>query len=134
MAIEDALAPWLGNQRWCAGKGQGLRDLAIVSDTKLAAGDPELRHLIIAVSHGAAVDYYQILGGLRRKLPERLECARIGPIGDALAGGRIAYDALHDADLTKPILAAIAADASGGPLRRHKNEGAVLETGRGTLS
>ena len=133
MAIEDALAPWLGNQRWFAGKGQGLRDLAIVSDTKLAAGDPELRHLIIAVSHGAAVDYYQILVGLRRKLPERLEYARIGPIGDGLAGGKIAYDALHDADLTKPILAAIAADASVGPLRMHKIEGAVFETGLDSL-
>jgi len=133
MAIEDALAPWLGNQRWFAGKGQGLRDLAIVSDTKLAAGDPELRHLIIAVSHGAAVDYYQILVGLRRRLPERLEYARIGPIGDALAGGKIAYDALHDADLTKPILAAIAADASVGTLRMHKLEGAVFETGLDSL-
>src|ERR1700744_3670026 len=102
MAIEDALAPWLGNQRWFAGKGQGTRDLAIVADTKLVAGDPELRHLIIAVSHGAAVDYYQILVGLRRKLPERLEYARIGPIGDGPAGGgqhgggRIADDALAD--------------------------------------
>jgi maltokinase len=133
MAIEDALAPWLGNQRWFAGKGQGLRDLAIVSDNKLAAGDPELRHLIIAVSHGASVDYYQILVGLRRKLPERLEYARIGPIGDGLAGGRIAYDALHDADLTKPILAAIAADASVGTLRMHKIEGAVFETGLDSL-
>jgi maltokinase len=133
MAIEDALAPWLGNQRWFAGKGQGLRDLAIVSDTKLAAGDPEFRHLIIAVSHGTAVDYYQILVGLRRKLPERLEYARIGPIGDALAGGKIAYDALHDADLTKPILAAIAADASVGTLRMHKIEGAVFETGLDSL-
>src|SRR5271154_4531939 len=133
MAIEEALAPWLGNQRWFAGKGQGLRDLAIVSDTKLAAGDPELRHLIIAVSHGAAVDYYQILVGLRRKLPERLEYARIGPVGDGPAGGKIAYDALHDADLTKPILAAIAGDASVGPLRMHKIEGAVFETGLDSL-
>src|SRR3984885_8425086 len=133
MAIEDALAPWLGNQRWFPGKGQGLRDLAIVSDIKLAAGDPELRHLIIAVSHGAAVDYYQILVGLRRKLPERLEYARIGPIGDALAGGKIAYDALHDADLTKPILAGIAADASVGTLRMHKIEGADFETGLDSL-
>ena len=133
MAIEDALAPWLGNQRWFAGKGQGLRDLAIVSDTKLAAGEPELRHLIIAVSHGAAVDYYQILVGLRRKLPERLEYASIGPVGDGPAGGKIAYDALHDADLTKPILAAIANDASVGPLRMHKIEGAVLETGLDSL-
>ena len=134
MAIEDALAPWLGNQRWFAGKGQGTRDLAIVADTRLVAGDPELRHLIIAVSHGAAVDYYQILVGLRRRLPERLEYARIGPIGGGpggggLAGGKIAYDALHDADLTKPILAAIADDASVGPLRMRKIEGASFETG-----
>src|ERR1700685_3485459 len=133
MAIEDALAPWLGHQRWFAGKGQGLRDLPIVSDTKLTAGDPELRHLIIAVSHGAAVDYYQILVGLRRKLPERLEYAMIGPIRDGPGGGRIAYDALHDADLTKPILAAIAVDASVGPLRMHKIEGAVFETGLDSL-
>ncbi len=42
MAIEDALAAWLGNQRWFAGKGQALRDLAIVADTELASGDPEL--------------------------------------------------------------------------------------------
>ena len=107
MAIEDALATWLGDQRWFAGKGQGLHDLAIVADTELVAGDPELRHLIVAVSHGTAVDYYQILVGLRRRLPERLKHARIGPSGDGTAGGgKIAYDALHDADLTKPLLAA----------------------------
>src|ERR1700735_1678613 len=105
MAIEDALAPWLGNQRWFAGKGQGARDLAIGADTRLGAGDPELRHLIIAVSHGAAVDYYQILVGLRRKLPERLDYARIGPVGDGLAGGKNADDALHAAHPTTPILA-----------------------------
>jgi maltokinase len=132
MAIEDALAPWLGNQRWFAGKGQGLRDLAIVADTRLAAGDPELRHLIIAVTHGTAPDYYQILVGLRRRLPERLEYARIGPVADG-SGGKIAYDALHDADLTKPILAAIAADATVGPLHMRKIEGATFETGLDSL-
>src|ERR1700723_3024236 len=69
MAIEDALATWLGNQRWFAGKGQGLRDLAIVADTELVSGDPELRHLIVAVSHNTAVAYYQILIGLRGGAP-----------------------------------------------------------------
>jgi maltokinase len=135
MAIEDALAPWLGNQRWFAGKGQGPRDLAIVADTRLVAGDPELRHLVVAVSHGAAVDYYQILIGLRRRLPERLDYARIGPIGDGPAGvgGRIAYDALHDADLTKPLLAGIAADASVGTLRMQKIDDAAFETGLDSL-
>jgi len=134
MAIEDALAPWLGNQRWFAGKGQGTRDLAIVADARLVAGDPELRHLIIAVSHGAVVDYYQILVGLRRKLPERLDYARIGPVGDGGAGGgRIAYDALHDADLTKTLLAGIAGDETIGTLQMQKIEGATFETGLDSL-
>jgi maltokinase len=129
MAIEDALATWLGNQRWFAGKGQELRDLAIVADTGLVPGDPELRHLIIAVSHGTAVDYYQVLVGLRRRLPARLKHARIGPSGD----GRQAYDALHDADLTKPLLAGIAADAEIGSLRMRAIPGARFDTGLDSL-
>jgi maltokinase len=124
MAIEDALATWLGNQRWFAGKGQELRDLAIVADTELVSGDPELRHLIVAVSHGTAVDYYQVPIGLRRRLPARLKHARIGPVGD----GRQAYDALHDADLTKPLLAGIAAGAEIGSVRMHTISGALFDT------
>src|SRR5580658_9399746 len=129
MAIEDALAPWLGNQRWFAGKGQGLRDLAIVADTELVAGDPELRHLIVTVSHGTTVDYYQILIGLRRRLPGRLKHARIGPSGD----GRQGYDALHDADLTKTLLAGIAADAEIGSLRMRKIPDTSFGTGLDSL-
>ena len=134
MTIEDALAPWLGSQRWFAGKGMGPRDLAIVAETELVAGDPELRHLIVAVSHGTTVDYYQILVGLRRKLPARLKHVRIGPVGDGAAGGRIAYDALHDADLTKPLLAAIASNASLGTLQMRKVEGADFETDLDSLA
>jgi maltokinase len=129
MAIEDALATWLGNQRWFAGKGQELRDLAIVADTELLAGDPGLRHLILAVSHGTSVDYYQVLIGLRRRLPGRLKHARIGPSGD----GRQVYDALHDADLTKTLLAGIAADAETGTLRMHAIPGARFDTGLDSL-
>ncbi|HEY0934195.1 MAG TPA: phosphotransferase [Trebonia sp.] len=124
MAIEDALAAWLGNQRWFAGKGQELRDLAVVADTELIIGDPELRHLVVAVSHGTTVDYYQILVGLRRQLPERLEHVRIGPAGD----GRTAYDALHDTELTKPVLAAMAANEEADPLRLLSVPGASFET------
>jgi maltokinase len=129
MAIEDALATWLGSQRWFAGKGQGLRDLAIVADTELVAGDPELRHLIIAVSSATAVDYYQVLVGLRRRLPDRLRHAEIGPAGD----GRAAYDALHDAELTKPLLRGIAAGAEIGTLRMHAVPGARFGTGLDSL-
>lgn len=135
MAIEDALATWLANQRWFAGKGQGLRDLTVVADTELVAGDPELRHLIVAVSQGTTVDYYQILIGLREELPGRLEHVRIGPVGDDGTGGarRIAYDALHDAELTKPLLAGIAADAEMGPLRMRKIPGASFSAGLDSL-
>jgi maltokinase len=129
MAIEDALATWLGNQRWFAGKGRSLHDLAVVADTELVAGDPELRHLIVAVSHATNVDYYQVLIGLRRRLPGRLEHVRIGPAGD----GRTAYDALHDADLTKMLLSGIAADAEIGSLRMRKIPGASFDTDRDSL-
>ena len=136
MAIEDALASWLADQRWFAGKGQGLHDLAIVADTQLVAGDPELRHLIIAVSHATSVDYYQILVGLRRRLPGRLKHVRIGPWDSGAADGgssKIAYDALHDADLTKPLLAAIAAGAEIGALRMQALPEASFTTGLDSL-
>ena len=129
MAIEDVLATWLGDQRWFAGKGQGPHDLAIVADTELVAGEPGLRHLIVAASHGTAVDYYQILIGLRRRLPVRLQHVRIGPSDD----GRIVYDALYDADLTKPLLAGIAAGAVAGPLRMGTISGTSFATGLDSL-
>ena len=139
MIFEEALAEWLGDQRWFAGKGQWLHDLTIVADTELVSGDPGLRHLVVAVSHGTHVDYYQIFVGLRRRLPARLQHARITPADGATAAagtaggvtagsGAIAYDALHDADLTRPLLAAIAADASAGTLRMRKVEGASFRT------
>jgi maltokinase len=70
MRLEDALAPWLQEQRWFAGKGRMLRDLAVVADTEVVAGDPALRHLLVLVSHGASADHYQIFVGLRRDLPD----------------------------------------------------------------
>src|SRR5271165_15435 len=129
MAFEDALATWLVKQRWFAGKGRELRDLAIVADAEIVSGDPELRHLIITVSHGTTVDYYQVLAGLRRRLPARLRHARIGASGD----GRQAYDALHDSDLTKSLLDATAADTSVGSLQMHRIPGAEFETGLDSL-
>jgi maltokinase len=129
MAFEDALATWLVRQRWFAGKGRELHDLAIVADAEIVSGDPELRHLIITVSHGTTVDYYQVLAGMRRRLPARLRHARIGPSGD----GRQAYDALHDSDLTKSLLHAIADDAAVGSLQMHRIPGAGFETGLDSL-
>ena len=129
MAIDDALADWLGNQRWFAGKGQELLDLTVVADTEIVAGDPELRHLIVAVSHGTAVTYYQVPVGLRWGLPARLEHARIGSAHD----GRVMYDALHDAELTKPLLAGIAGNRDVGPLKLRAIDGAEFDAGLDSL-
>jgi maltokinase len=129
MAFEEALATWLVEQRWFAGKGHGLRDLAVVADTEIVAGDPELRHMIITVSHGMTVDYYQLLVGLREHLPERLAHALIGLADD----GRTAYDALHDADLTKALLEGFAEQSSIGGIRLFKIPGARFSTGLDSL-
>ncbi|MGO9780542.1 MAG: maltokinase N-terminal cap-like domain-containing protein [Streptosporangiaceae bacterium] len=124
MRLEDELATWLLEQRWFAGKGRTLRDLAIVADTEVAAGDPALRHLIVLVSHGATADHYQILIGLRSKLPDWLEHARIGTAGD----GRQVYDALHDPALTRHLIRAIAASQTIESLTFSREPGTEIDT------
>jgi maltokinase len=129
MAFEDAIATWLVKQRWFAGKGRELHDLAVVADTQVTGGDPELRHLVVTVSHGTAVDYYQVPVGVRQRLPARLEHALIGPSGD----GRQLYDALHDAELTRPLIEGIANNAAVGTLQLRQVDGAVFNTGLDSL-
>ena len=53
--------------------------------------------------------------------------------GSAAAAGKVAYDALHDADLTKPLLAAIAANAEIGSLRMQAIPEASFNTGLDSL-
>jgi maltokinase len=124
MRFEDALATWLQEQRWFAGKGRTLRDLAVVADTEVVAGDPALRHLIVLVCHGTTADHYQILVGLRSGLPGWLQHVRIGETGD----GRVAYDALHDPALTRHLLRAIANNETIDSLQFRRVPGAEFET------
>jgi maltokinase len=112
MTFEDVLAAWLVKQRWFAGKGRTVHDLAVVADTEIVPGDPGLRHLLVTVSHGATSDCYQLFVGLRARLPARLRHARIGTYE-----GQQVYDGLHDSDLTRALLDAIVADRTIGALR-----------------
>ena len=112
MTFEDTLATWLVKQRWFAGKGRTVHDLAVVADTEIIPGDPGLRHLLVTVSHGATSDCYQLFIGSRARLPARLRHARIGTLE-----GRQIYDGLHDTDLTRTLLDAIVADRTVGTLR-----------------
>jgi maltokinase len=69
MTFEEALVAWLPEQRWFAGKGTPITGLAITADTTLVAGDPGLRHLILAVEQGSGTDAYQVFAGTRAQLP-----------------------------------------------------------------
>jgi maltokinase len=130
MTFEEALIAWLPQQRWFAGKGTPITGLAIAEDTTLVAGDPGLRHLILAVSQGSGTDSYQVLAGTRADMPGWLDHARIGPADQ----GRTAYDGLHDPELTRMLLAAMAEDQPIGPLRFAHVPGRQIVTGLDSLA
>ena len=129
MTFEETLAAWLPGQRWFAGKGTPITDLAVVAQTTLISGDPGLRHLIVAVTQASGTDSYQLFLGLRADLPDRLEHVRIGPVDAGVVG----YDGLHDPGLTVVLLEAMAGGDSIGPLRFSRRPGAHIDTGLESL-
>ena len=129
MTFEETLASWLPGQRWFAGKGTRLDGLGIEAETVLADGDPGMRHLTLSVSHGGSAVFYQLLVGLRPRVPARLGHAVIGP----WEKGLVAYDALHDSDLTRVLLAAIAGQRTIGPLEFGSEPGTEIDTSADSL-
>jgi maltokinase len=129
MTFEDTLARWLPAQRWFSGQGAVIHDLTITADTTLVTGDPELRHLIVSLTHDGATARYQILVGIRAHLPEAFRQVHIGPTAD----GRQAYDALHDQELTSVLLRNIAAERAVGAVTFRCEPGAAVETGLNSI-
>jgi len=119
----DLLSEWLPAQRWFAGSGSRVRQVEITSDVQLAAGDPELRHLMVDALVGQERVSYQVLTGMRAELPPALAGASIG----ALPDGRIAYDGAADPELTAVLLRGIVARRSVGPLRFGTEPGAIID-------
>jgi len=122
-ALADLLSEWLPAQRWFAGSGSRVRQVEITSDVQLAAGDPELRHLMVDVLVGQEQVSYQVLTGLRAELPPALAGASIGAMPD----GRIVYDGAADPELTAVLLRGIVAQRSVGPLRFGTEPGAIID-------
>src|SRR5258708_37968259 len=123
MTFADTLAAWPPPQRWYAGGGSTIRDLAITAAGTLAAGDPELRHLVITVSQNGEAARYQVPVGVPTHMPEPLRHPVIGPAGS----GAMAYDALHDPALTRILLGGIREQRSLGPLRFVREPGAIID-------
>jgi maltokinase len=129
MTFEDTLASWLPAQRWFSGQQANIRDLTITAEAILLAGDPELRHLIVSLTQDGRRSRYQVLVGVRARLPGSFRQAAIGPTDD----GRFAYDALHDHDLTRVLLENLAAERAVGALRFVKEPAAVIDTGLNSI-
>jgi len=128
MTLEQLLATWLVKQRWFAGKGRPVHDLAIVADTPVVQGDPSLRHLVVTVSQDTTVDSYQLFVGFRSKLPAELSHVRIGTLGSMTV-----YDGLHDAELTRVLIEAMVTGAVIGTLRFMPIPGMPVETSGDSL-
>jgi maltokinase len=125
--LEQSLATWLPRQRWFAGKDQEVSAVEILTDTELSAGDPGLHHVILGVRQGTVLDHYQVLLGVRGELPGRLEYAEICPATGQSHDPRV-YDAVHDPELTRVLLAKLAGGAPVGDLSFHTVPGTRVET------
>jgi maltokinase len=119
VTLPALLTRWLPRQRWFSGKGAPVGYLTITSDVTLLAGDPELRHLIIAAEQGTQIARYQVLVGLRQCVPDSLRHAVIGQVAD----GMTAYDALHDPELSSHLLTGIADQRQVGDLVFAREQG-----------
>ena len=124
-SLAELLAAWLPAQRWFAGSGALVSDVAITSEIGLADADPELRHLIVDATVGSETVSYQVLVGLAAELRPELGLAVIGVLDD----GRTAYDGATDPGLTSLLLRGIAEGRSEGPLRFAAETGAGFDTG-----
>ncbi|TMQ94252.1 aminoglycoside phosphotransferase [Actinomadura soli] len=122
------LAGWLPGQRWFGGKDGPIDDLAIGTATELHTGEPGLHHLILDVRQSGSVERYQLLLGVRRELPGPLRPVEIGRLtGEHGIDGHV-YDAVHDPELTRPLLAHMADATTVGPLRFRRAPAAVIRT------
>ncbi|WP_336205930.1 maltokinase N-terminal cap-like domain-containing protein [Nonomuraea sp. LPB2021202275-12-8] len=121
--LDELLAAWIGHQRWFGGKGRPIDSLSIESDATIEAGDPCLRHLIVAVWQEGSRERYQLLLGMRRQLPDTLQHALIGRHEQWQV-----YDAVHDPELTHWILESMASGAGQGEVRFRHMPGVEIDT------
>ncbi|PZS30560.1 MAG: aminoglycoside phosphotransferase [Pseudonocardiales bacterium] len=122
--LTDLLPAWLPLQRWYGAKDRAISAVSVASSVELQAGDPELHHVVMrVVADDDTSEAYQLLVGVRARMPDRLDHAFIGPVGD-----RFAYDATQDTETSAVLLELIAAGTTIGDLRFTPEPGAELDT------
>lgn len=126
-SLAGLLHEWLPKQRWFAGKGRPVTDLAVLSTTEL---HPGCLHLLIRTGRaGEPDDCYQLILGVREHLPLRLQHAFIGrPEAGPLAGLTV-YDALLDPWSATLLLERLRVPGSMGPLGFERDARTVVPEG-----
>ncbi|QEV16697.1 maltokinase N-terminal cap-like domain-containing protein [Streptomyces alboniger] len=126
-SLAGILRAWLPEQRWFAGKGRPVADLAVLSMTEL---HPGCLHLLIRTGPaGPPEDCYQLILGVREHLPHRLHHAVVGrPEAGPLAGLTV-YDALLDPWSAGLLLERLRVPGEMGPLRFERDARTVVPEG-----
>ena len=124
--IAGALRDWIPEQRWFAGKGRPVLAVTPVHTAVLGGGDPQLVLAVVDADQGAGYrERYQLLLGLRRYIPEYLGHAWVAAPGD-----RVAYQAIHDPELTTLLLTLMRDGKEVNGVRFATEPGVVLDTGQ----
>jgi maltokinase len=132
------LTEWLPRQRWYSGKGARIAADGVTVLRRIdllgQGRDPALALVVAEVRpQGREPERYQLFLGLRRRLPEGLEHAELGPVHDAQGVELRCYDALHDPELAGWLLSRLAGGEVVGPLRFHLLPGRKITKGLRSL-
>ncbi|MEU4800560.1 maltokinase [Streptomyces sp. NPDC023327] len=126
-SLAGMLRAWLPEQRWFAGKGRPVTDLAVLSTTEL---HPGCLHLLIRTGPaGSPEDCYQLLLGVREHVPPRLRHAVVGRSDTGPLEGLTVYDALLDPWSAGLLLERLRVPGELGPLRFERDARTVVPTG-----
>ncbi len=124
--IMDALRDWIPEQRWFAGKDRPVLAVTPVHTAVLGGDDPQLVLVVVVVDQGDGYrERYQLLLGVRRDIPEHLGHAWVAAPGD-----RVAYQAIHDPELTALLLTLMRDGKEVDGVRFATEPGVVLDAGQ----
>lgn len=101
--IIDALAAWVGSQRWFVGDGKHA-SLTLISTVTLYDADTRVHVLVVSDAGGAAPVYYQVPIVLRRSQNEKSRPGFIGEVDDGTGTTWFAYDGPEDPAFTGCLL------------------------------
>ncbi len=119
------LAEYLPHQRWFSAKGQEMGSIEIIGRV-VAARDLEgsnIEQVLFTVDTAYGIHRYQLWIGWSWQLPDRLAHATIGS-----GWGRVAYDALQDANVAGLLIKAIADNVDFGDVRARAESDADIDT------